>query len=105
MIIRGSKEARREAMFALIEKWKGCGQSRKEFCKEQSLALSVFHYWLKKWQDAQSQPYVEGFIPLKVHADKSERDGALEIYYPNGVKIVLRSKTDISMVRALVGLY
>ena len=45
-----TKLEKQQAMFSMIETWKSSGQSQQAFCKAQSQAYSVFHYWYKKYR-------------------------------------------------------
>lgn len=61
----------------LIEKWRASGLSQKQWCKEQGIALSTFHYWLHKPASKKSTP--ASFIEL-----------AAETAYPGSSGIELR---------------
>ena len=86
-----------DEMRPIIEKWEVSGLTKKEFCKQQDLAPSVFYYWYKKYKSAGS---AGGFIPIKIK--NSIQESHLEILYPNGVKLKLSTDISPSLLRQYI---
>ena len=54
-----------ERMFKLIRQWQGSGLSQKDFCKKKDIVYATFHYWYKKFRDADQTPsVVPAFTPI-----------------------------------------
>ena len=109
-----TRQQKRERMFHMIETYHSGGQSQKDFCHTHNLSRSTFHYWLRKYRkhhnsDANFHPVPSGkkFIPLNFSSVSPAVSGAAEsvtIEYPNGVRLSLQSRPDISFLRALITL-
>ncbi len=88
-------------MFSLIKKWQDSGLSKKEFCKQQDIATQTFHYWSKKYKQAQSS-LENGFIPIEVNQVQEIARDEIQIFYPNGVKLTFSEDLSFSKIRALI---
>jgi hypothetical protein len=101
--IRNNKLENRNKMLQLIEEWKQSGESQISFCKSKNVYLHIFHYWLKRYKD-QFRPVTTGkaFIPVTIPMNEKTSSNGIEIYYPNGVRIVLPKNSDLSMVRTFI---
>lgn len=91
-----------EKMFSLIKSCKESGKSNKDFCQQNGIGQAMFYYWQRKLQESK-QELSTGFISVKVKNEFSFTN-AIEIAYPNGVKLRLAEGTDLSVVRVLIGL-
>ena len=60
-------EAVRQQMFAHISEWQRSGLSQKQYCTEHHLRYYVFHYWYKRYRQAQATPFEAGFLPLQIN--------------------------------------
>jgi hypothetical protein len=104
-------------MMELIGRQKETGLTITAFCINEGIAKSTFFYWRKKLNKAP----VKGFIPLLVNAtpairsgpsknytqeqhelNKSGDDFLLELYYPNGTRLRIKSDPDLDHLRTLV---
>ena len=104
----------------LIEHQQESGLTIKEFCSNQNIVPSTFHYWKKKLT---GKPGKKDFIPLVIKSESANgtshhhRGGQdeilpsnngnalIEIVYPNGTKLRVRNDLDLVQLRALVHLY
>lgn len=91
------KKALREKMFALCRDWETSGKTRDEFCTENEITLAQFGYWRSQYLSAQKE-IVGEFVAI----DPDIPAGAMEIRYPNGVRLSLPDKTPLSTIKALV---
>jgi len=101
----------------LIKRQKETGLNITAFCANEGIAKSTFFYWRKKLNKAP----VKGFIPLLVNAtpatrsgpsknyiqeqhelNKSDYDFLLELHYPNGTRLRIKSDPDLDHLRTLV---
>jgi hypothetical protein len=96
------KVSRKDEMFALIEQWKQSNQTQKLFCQEQSIALSCFYYWQKKYRKDQSGP--AGFVPVLVNDTTSGIREAVEIHYPSGVTVRVPTGSSVTLLKTLIDL-
>ena len=101
----------------LIKRQKETGLNITAFCANEGIGKSTFFYWRKKLNKAP----VKGFIPLLVNAtpatrsgpsknyiqeqhelNKSDYDFLLELHYPNGTRLRIKSDPDLDHLRTLV---
>ena len=87
-------------MYTLIEKSNQSNVSKKQFCQQEGIPLSVFYYWQKKYKQATQAPD-KGFLPVEI-SSKPQAQGSIEITFPNGVILRLKGGSDIDMIRSLV---
>ncbi len=88
-------------MYPLIEKWYNSGQSRSAYCKANNIALHLFAYWHKSYQEHKNTSLKEesSFINLNISA---EPELEMSIHYPNGNRLLLGSVTNITLIERLV---
>jgi len=101
----------------LVKRQKDTGLTITSFCSNEGIAKSTFYYWRKKLS---SEP-VKSFIPLLVNSipatksgpsknyiqeqhelHKSGDDFLLELHYPNGTRLSIKSDPDLDHLRTLV---
>lgn len=88
---------KRERMLALMEQWRGSGQSRKEFCSLQGIKFSTFCYWIRRSKEQHKGTGFKQILPSQVSL------GRIDIIYPNGVKV--SADGDLSLIAKLIHLY
>ena len=94
-----------EAWRELIEKWQTSDLTQKEFCGQQSIAYSGFHYWFKKFREEKSLPNSDsGFIPVKVTSSvsKNNRRSSIELVMPDGRRVNFHEGVEVEFLRALL---
>ncbi|WP_282635907.1 IS66 family insertion sequence element accessory protein TnpA [Sphingobacterium thalpophilum] len=92
-----SKEEKRVQMFAMIADWQQSGMSKKRYCEEKGINAAMFYYWFSRSKENDTSN--GGFIAI----DKGGRNSAVEVIYPNGVRI--KVDTDLGLLSQLIGLY
>lgn len=73
-------------MFSLVEQYRNSGQTRQDFCREHQLKLSTFAYWITRSNRA-GREQSGGFIAVDCFPNTDVKATAIEILYPNGVKL------------------
>jgi len=94
-----------EAWHELIEAWQASDLTQKEFCAQQSIAYSGFHYWFKKFRQNKSLPNTpSGFIPVKVTSSGSgnNHSAPIELILPDGRRVNFYEGVDAQFLRALL---
>ncbi len=105
----------------LIRQQQESGLTIKDFCFNQGIAQSTFHYWHKKLRRQNSE---KGFIPLIVKSadanlpskyrkgsrqaitsQGAEQETLLELIFPNGISLRVKKDLDLEQLRALIHLY
>ncbi len=86
-------------MKAEVERWRQSGLSQKEFCKDLGMKVGTFAYWVSRSKEEEKK---KGFIPLV--PSKGDCGAAIEISYPNGVRIKVPS-SDLKILSHLIHLY
>ncbi len=87
----------REEMFALIEKYFDSSQPQKQFCIDNTITLSKFTYWLKKYRNDQKGA---GFIPLNF--SQAHIIGETRIELPNGIIITFNASANTTFIGELI---
>ena len=95
-----------QAWRSLIESWKNSNLTQKEFCAQQSIAYSAFHYWFKKFRAEQELPKTSsGFATVKIRAKKPvENYGAVlvELVLTDGRRVNFYKGIDVHFLRDLL---
>ena len=92
-------------MYALIRQWESGGLSQVQFIHQQGIAKSTFGYWRKKYlKETGSSKRKENFIPVKIARTgiANNSAGAIELVYPNGVRLVCSAGIDLSRLKPLI---
>jgi hypothetical protein len=92
---------KKEKMYNLIEEQLSSGIIQKEFCKEKGIVLAQFKYWKTKWLAEQDGKQTASFIHIPTPSPIFEENAEIEVFYPNGVSLKLKTK-DISLIQELV---
>jgi len=96
----------KDKMYALIRKWEKSGLSQEQFFRTHEIAKSTFGYWRKKYlKETGRIKEKESFIPVKigpVAPKKNQAIGTLELFYPNGVRLVCSENMDFSRLKPLI---
>jgi hypothetical protein len=101
----------------LIKRYKETGLTMKAFCVNEGIPKSSFYYWRKKLNKEPGK----GFIPLLVNSTPANTSGSsknytqelhgqhtsgdeflLELLYPNGTRLRIKSDPDFDHLRTLV---
>jgi hypothetical protein len=85
-------------MLDLVGQWEKGKESRLSFCQGHNITVHSFGYWRTKYlkQQKPSDNFTELAAAIQVNK--------LEIHYPNGVRILIPSGSDMSMVEHLITL-
>ena len=85
-----------EKMRPVIKEWELSGLTKKEFCSQQGIAQSVFHYWYKRCKQENN---TGGFVPVRVSNPQADQ---ISIHYPNGVIIKLPANMPPTLLRQYI---
>jgi hypothetical protein len=95
----------KEKMYALIVKWESSGISQDQFFQEHGIAKSTFSYWRKKYlNETGTRKKKKSFLPIKIANTNpgDDRQGMLEVVYPNGVRLVCSAGMDLVRLKPLI---
>lgn len=91
-------------MFAVIEDFQQSGLTRQAYCAQNSIAITKFHYWQKKYRN-QDQESQAGFISVRTGADsRTGFSQPIILTYPNGISLQLPTGTSLAVVSSLLRL-
>jgi hypothetical protein len=90
---------RTEQMVAHVAAQEQSGTSRKAYCEQHALKLHVLNYWCAKHKRA-AAAINGGFAEVQVSSST-----ALELHYPNGVRLLLPARTAMQHIAACIRLY
>ena len=93
------KQKRESDMFPLVAAWEASTENQDQFCKSNGINISIFSYWRSKYRKSQQNSSVELFTELQ-----AEKNGFMEVIYPNGVKISLPQNSELSTIQSLISL-
>lgn len=79
-------------MFPVIARYLESDLTQEAFCRQENLAIHVFHYWLKKYRQQQkpAKPDAPGspaFLPIQLAGVSAHGPSACEIALPNGIVV------------------
>ena len=92
-----SRTERAQEMLAHVAAWKSSGKSRKSYCTVQGLNPHTLAYWCARAGHGEAP---SGFAPVELVGG-----GGIEVWYPNGVRLVLPAGVVMTQVAAYVRLY
>jgi hypothetical protein len=98
---------RQEQMFQLIEDFKRSGQTRKDFCAAQQMAVYVFYYWQRKYRDETRGLAQGSFVAVRTNGKMQESPGkesVITVQYPNGVSLQVPVGSSVQVLRTLISL-
>lgn len=79
-------QTKSQTMFALVDQWKSCQSTQKQFCADNDLKSSTFAYWVAKHKRASSNSEpTGGFVGVDVSVPAGS--DPIRITYPNGVVV------------------
>ena len=89
-IMRKSSE-----MYPIVERWKKSGLSKKNFCKQEVIPLSVMNYWVVHYNKRKiSAAKSNTFLPLKV-TNPPESRIYLVLVLSSGARLNFHQKPDL----------
>ena len=101
---------RAQEMFAVIEKYLDSGLKRKEFCAQENLTYSTFHWWFHQYhkrhctaKKSSPKDFIQIHRPKTSHS-LTEQSPTFSIEYPNGVILRFSIEPDICVISELVKL-
>lgn len=95
-----------QAWRELIQSWQTSDLTQKQFCAQQSIAYSAFHYWFKKFRAEKELPKIStGFATVKITANKPvENQGSVlvEVVLTDGRRVNFYQGIDVHFLRDLL---
>jgi len=92
----------RQQMFEIIAQWQQSGFTQKAFCEQHSIRYYVFHYWYKRYRLEQSGVDNSNSAFVKLQIAKPVAGGAVEIYFPGGVRLLFHEPVSSNYLKALI---
>lgn len=93
------REAVKQQMFDMIDRWQQSGLTQKAFCREVNLAYHVFHYWYRRYRITESKP-ASSFIKLRISTPSV--CSSLELVLPDGKRLLFPQPVSIDYLKALI---
>jgi hypothetical protein len=96
----------RQQWFDLVEEHKNSGLSQTEFCRQKSLNLCRFGYYIKKTREQTNilaTPNLPIFSQVKIEADLNPKQNEIKIELPNGFKCQLSSSIQPEQLKKILG--
>jgi hypothetical protein len=94
-----NKEEVRQQMFAMIIQWQQSGLSQKAWCRQSGIAYHVFHYWYKRYRDANNTSQMSSFTELKV---QPVAFGFMELLFPDGRRLLFHQMISSDYLKAII---
>src|SRR5690606_11002260 len=92
-----------QLMFSLIEVWQKSGMTQREFCEKKDITYAKFQYWMKRYGAAgYPEEPTSSFLPVHVKRDVPAAVGSLEVFYPDGRRVVFHQEVGPAFLRALL---
>lgn len=105
-----SREEVQQKMFGHIDQWKTSGLSQKAFCLQYEIRYYVFHYWYKRYREAQQHQTLDSvsahkgssFIPLQINSSLPTASHA-ELIYPDGRRLLFHQPVEALFLKVIIG--
>jgi hypothetical protein len=82
-------------MYPIIERWQKSNLSKKTFCEQEELPLSVMNYWVVQYNKSKIlRTKSNAFVPLKV-TNPPESRIYLELVLSSGTRLNFHQKPDL----------
>lgn len=82
----------------IYKSWEKSGLSRREFCRQNQLAISTFYYWQKKFKEANDDfQGTRDLIKLPIHSTK-DKNVNFVLEFPGGYKLQI-PQNSLSLAR------
>lgn len=78
--------------------------TQREFCEKKDITYAKFQYWMKRYTEAKGYPLepTPSFLPVHVESEKPVQAGSLEVFYPDGRRVVFHQEVEAAFLRALL---
>jgi len=86
-------------MLRLVGQWDREKESRHSFCQRHNITIHSFGYWRTKYLKQQKPS--GSFTQLPAATTQTNQ---LEIHFPNGIRVLVPSGSDMAMVAHLISL-
>jgi hypothetical protein len=97
---------RAQEMFTLVEKYLSSGMKQKQFCQQESITYSTFHWWLHEYRHRDdknvSKPSSKKFVKLPSLNSTVLCQHSFSIEYPNGITLRFSGPVDVQVISQLV---
>lgn len=78
----------KDEMYPVVERWLASPLSKKDFCQQEGLPLSVLGYWITRYNRERVETQInQGFMPLRITTSPNYRPAYMEVYLPTGIRI------------------
>lgn len=97
-------------MYGIIKRWEQSGLNQKEFCKAEGVNYYTFKYWKTQQHREQKSTHPKpiepnpDFIPVSLSGFESN-SSAIEITFPNGVKLSCSTDLESGQIIELIKRY
>jgi hypothetical protein len=97
-----SKEEVQQQMFKCVEQCQQSGLSQKTWCAQHAMRYHVFHYWYKRYRDAQAVNKRSTFIPLKIKPCSDTLTAPAELLLPDGKRLLFHQPVSSDYLKSLI---
>jgi transposase-like protein len=98
---------------ALIDDWRRSGLSRSAYARQHHVGAHLLSYWFKRLRDIETAPepamapvsalgFVEVSLPAPGAPSSASASSAVEILFPRGVAVRIRSGVDLDLLRSVI---
>lgn len=90
-------------MFGLIDAWQQSGITQQEFCKNQGVPYSKFHYWYKRYRQQKSgETDIAGFKKIELTVPSLSNGAWLVIQCTDGRQFNFHQPLGADLIRQLM---
>ena len=91
-----------QQMFSMINEWQQSSLTQKAFCEQHTIRYHVFHYWYKRYRDAQAVDKEPGFIPLQIKPSFDISAAHIELLLPDGKRLLFHQPVSSDYLKAII---
>ena len=97
-----SNEQVKQQMFSMINEWQQSSLTQKAWCEQHAMRYHVFHYWYKRYRDAQAVDKEPGFIPLQIKPSFDTSAAHIELLLPDGKRLLFHQPVSSNYLKAVI---
>jgi len=91
-----------QQMFSMINEWQQSSLTQKAFCEQHTMHYHVFHYWYKRYRDAQATDKEPGFLSLKIKPSSDSAAPHTELLLPDGKRLLFHQPVSSDYLKAII---
>ena len=105
------KATNSEKIYPYVEEWLKTGESKKDLCTREGIAIHVFDYWLRKYRAEKGEEVRPSdllsrkIVPIEIKGKGDLKEEGIIINYSDGTEVRLPPNIPVAQIRFLLPIY